>query len=105
LLLAVTDRGVATCWEAATGKDVWQHRLGGTFTASPVLVGDLLFATNEDGATFVVKVSKKGGETIARNKLGDEVFATPTICGSRVYMRVANRAGGNRQEMLYCLSK
>lgn len=105
LLFAVTDRGVATCWKAGTGEEVWQHRLGGTFTASPVLVGDLLFATNEAGKTFVVKISETGVEKIAENQLGDEVYSTPTICGSRIYLRVAKQIDGERQEMLYCLAK
>ena len=104
-LYAVTDRGVATCWKAGTGEDVWQHRLGGTFTASPVLVGDHLFATNEAGTTFVLKLTKTGVEEIAENQLGDEVYSTPTICGSRIYMRVAMQLDGKRQEMLYCLGK
>lgn len=105
LLFAVTDRGVATCWKASTGEDVWQHRLGGTFTASPILVGDLFFATNESGKTFVIKVSENGVEEIAENQLGEEVYSTPTICGSRIYMRVAQQINGGRQEMLFCLGK
>ena len=105
LLFAVTDAGVATCFKAATGETLWQERLGGTFTASPVLVGDHLFATNEAGKTFIIKVSEAGAEEVAENELGDEVFPTPTICGSRIYMRVAHHAGDKRQEMLYCLGK
>src|SRR5262249_21132207 len=30
-LYAVLDAGVAVCWECGTGKEVWRHRLGGTF--------------------------------------------------------------------------
>ncbi len=105
-LYAVTDAGVLTCWKADSGENLWQHRLGGTFTASPVLVGDLLFATNEAGVTYVVKITETGAETIAQNQLGDdEVYATPTICGSRIYMRVGKQIDGKRQEILYCLAK
>ena len=104
-LLAVTDGGVAMYWDAATGEEIWKHRLGGTFTASPVLVGDLLFATNEAGKTFVLKISKAGVEEISENQLGEEVFATPTYCGNRIYMRLAKRTGEERREMLYCLGK
>ena len=42
-------------------------------------------------------------ELVAENKLGDEVFATPAICGNHIYMRVVERSGEQRQEMLYCL--
>ena len=102
-LYGVTDAGVAMCWKSATGEDVWKNRLGGTFSASPVLVGPHLFATNEAGHTFVFKADPAAFELVAENQLGDEAFATPTICGSRIYYRVASQADGKRQEMLYCL--
>jgi outer membrane protein assembly factor BamB len=104
-LYAVTDNGVATCWKAATGEMLWQQRLGGTFTASPVLWQDHLFATNEAGTTHIIKISPAGAEKVAENQLGDEVYPTPTITGSRIYMRVAHQIGNKRQEMLYCLGK
>jgi outer membrane protein assembly factor BamB len=102
-LFGVTDAGVATCWLAATGEEKWKGRLGGTFSASPVLVGDLIYATNEAGTTFVFKASRDKFELLAENQLGDEVFASPVICGGRIYFRVAQREGDRRQEMLYCI--
>ena len=102
-LYAVTDRGVAMCWEAATGKEMWKQRLGGTFSASPVLVGETMYAVNERGTTFVFNATPKGYKLIAKNQLGSNVLATPTICGGRIYMRVAEQKGGKRQEMLYCI--
>jgi hypothetical protein len=39
---------------------------------------------------------------LAQNQLGDEAYATPVICGSRIYLRVAKR-GENREEFLYCI--
>jgi outer membrane protein assembly factor BamB len=104
-LYAVLDAGFATCWECATGKEVWRHRLGGTFSSSPVLVGDLVFVTNESGKTFLFKATPEKFELVGQNKLGDEVLATPAICGGRIYMRVARTGQGRRQEMLYCVGK
>ena len=104
-LFGVHDNGVAFCWEFATGARVWRGRLRGTFSASPVLVGDHLFATNESGQTFVCKANLEGFEIVAENRLGDHVMATPTYCGSRVYMRVAEHVEGRRQEMLFCLGE
>jgi outer membrane protein assembly factor BamB len=86
-----------------TGEEVWKQRLGGTFTASLVLVGENIYASNESGQTFVFKANPKQFELVAENKLGDEVYATPAICGGRIYMRVVERLGDQRQEMLYCL--
>ncbi|HUG70418.1 MAG TPA: PQQ-binding-like beta-propeller repeat protein [Pirellulaceae bacterium] len=102
-IYGVTDAGVAMCWEAATGKELWKERLGGTFSSSPVMVGGHIFVINEAGEGFVFKADPTKFELVAKNQLGNEVFATPTICGSRIYMRVAEQQGDLRQEMLYCI--
>jgi len=104
-LYIVTDAGIAMCWKCDTGEQIWKHRLGGTFSASPVLVGENIFVTNERGRTFVFKADPKKFTLVARNNLGDNVMATPTFCDSRIYMRVANQTAAGRQEMLYCLGR
>ncbi len=102
-LFAIQDAGVATCWKSDTGDEVWKERLGGTFTASLVMVGENIFATNESGQTYIFKANPSKFDLVAENKLGDEVYATPAICGGRIYMRVVERSGDQRQEVLYCL--
>jgi outer membrane protein assembly factor BamB len=102
-LYAVSDAGIAVCWAAATGRQVWKARVGGTFSSSPVMVGEHIYATDETGKTVIFKASSESFELIAQNQLGDEVFATPAVCGDKIYMRVAERLDGRRQEMLYCL--
>jgi len=103
-IFLVTDAGIARCWKSQTGEEVWKGRLGGTFSASPVLVGELIFATNEDGTTFIFRADTEKFELIAENKLGEDVLATPTICDSRIYMRVAQKEGNVRRELLYCIA-
>ena len=104
-LYAVADAGIAICYELETGKTAWKHRLGTTFTASPTLVGEHIFSTSDDGRTFIFKADPQRFELIGENKLAEEAIATPTICGSRIYMRVANRNDDRRQEKLYCLAQ
>ncbi len=104
-LYAVLDAGVAACWDAATGVPQWKARLGGNFTASPVLVGDRIYATNERGTTFVFRASPEGFEKLAENSLGDDAFATPTIVGGRVYARMGVREGDERREFLFCIGQ
>ncbi len=104
-LYAVLDAGIAMCWKCDTGKEIWKGRLGGAFSASPVLVGDLIFATNESGRTCIFKADPKAFELVGENQLGDEVLATPAFCGDRIYMRIARQTKGGRQELLYCLGK
>ena len=104
-LYGVLDAGTAVCWASDTGKELWKGRLGGTFSSSPVLVGDRIYATNEAGETFVFQASPEKFTQIAKCKLGDEAFGTPAICGGRLYTRVAQKVDGRRQEMLYCLGE
>jgi outer membrane protein assembly factor BamB len=102
-LYVLLDAGFATCLKCDTGKEMWKERLEGEFTASLVQVGEHLFATNESGRTFIFKATPKNFELVAENELGKEAMATPTICSSRIYMRVASPQNGRRQETLYCL--
>ena len=101
---AVTDRGIAYCWRASDGTERWTSRLeGGAVSASPILANGNIYSANERGTMSVFKAQPSRFELVARNQLGDEAFATPSICDSRIYMRVASSTGDGRQETLYCL--
>ncbi len=104
-LYATLDAGVAVCWNAATGEEMWKQRIGGTFSGSIVLCNDLLFATDESGRTCVWKADPKQFEMIAENQLGTESYSTPSLCGNRIYHRAATQADGKRQEYVYCIGK
>lgn len=104
-LYTILDNGVAVCSRCDTGEEVWKERLNGTFSSSLVLAGELLFATNEDGKTWVFKATPAAYEEVAQNQLGQNVFGTPSICGDRIYHRVAMIVDGKRQEWLYCIGE
>jgi len=96
LLTMVADEGDVYCFEAATGRSVWTAKLQGVFSSSPVLAGGHVYAVNEKGVTFVFKSGPRF-ELVARNDLADGGFATPVICGSRIYLRTLHH--------LYCLGE
>jgi outer membrane protein assembly factor BamB len=104
-LYAMQDGGVAMCWKSDTGEEQWKSRVGGEYSASLVLVGDLLFATSEQGKTTIFKASPEKFELVGTNQLGDEAYATPAICGGRIYMRVVENKDGKRSEWIYCLGE
>jgi len=103
-LYAVTDAGIAVCWKSDTGVELWKERLGGDFFASPVMVGERIYASNLGGKTFVFEATPQHFKLLAQNQLGDEAYASPAIAGGRIYLRVARR-GEPRQEFLYCVGK
>jgi len=104
-LYALDDGGVAYCWKAASGEVQWHSRLGGSVSASPVLAGGNLYLLNERGTVFVVQADPSELKEVARNQLGDEGFATPTIVDGQIFLRTAERQGGRRQETLYCIGQ
>lgn len=104
-LYSVTDAGVVICWDSETGNQRWKARLGGTFNASMVLVGDLIYASNQSGTTFIFKANPSRFELVAKNKLGEEVYASPVICNDQLFLRVAKFRNEKRSEFLYCIAK
>jgi outer membrane protein assembly factor BamB len=106
-LYAALDAGMAVCWKSDDGKEVWKGRLGdkGSFTSSLVLAGEHLFATSEAGVTYVFEAKPDGLKVAARNRLGQEAYASPAVCGGRIYLRAASGDKGGRKETLYCVGK
>jgi outer membrane protein assembly factor BamB len=81
-----SELGIATCLNAQTGEQIWQHRLGGNFSGSPVCAGKYLYCTSNDGTVYVLA---KGDsfELIAKNSLGESTQATPAIANNHIYFR------------------
>jgi len=104
-LYAVTDGGIATCWKSDTGKTMWKGRLGGVFSASPTLVGDKLYAINEYGELSVFSANPNEFQLLHQTKLGDEAFASPVVCGNRLYQRVVIQNDRAKEEYLYCIGE
>jgi outer membrane protein assembly factor BamB len=104
-LYVVDDKGIARCYDAGTGKLNWQQRLGGGYSASPILAGEYIYAASEQGQVVVFKANSKAFEKVTDVRMGSEVYATPVACGDRLYLRVADNSSGKRMETLYCVGK
>ncbi len=87
-LFMVNDTGIASCLDAASGKTLWQERLRGRFSMSPVEASGRWLATNEQGVSYVLQASD-AFQLLAENDLGEEVLATPAVLGGRIYFRTA----------------
>ncbi len=81
---------IATAFEAATGKTMWQGRLGVAtregFSASPVGVDGKIFFTNDEGETFVVRAGATF-DLLHVNRLNARVLASPALVDGRWYFR------------------
>ena len=95
-LYAITDGGVASCMKADTGELVWQERVGGNFSASPVAAEGRIYFLGDEGETTVIAAAPEFN-VLAKNPLGEKCQASPAISQKRIFIRTA----GN----LFCLGQ
>jgi hypothetical protein len=57
--------------------------------ASPVSAGGLIFVPDTAGRTCVFRAGPKF-ELLAENDLANGGFATPSVCGSTLFLRTSN---------------
>lgn len=93
----VDDHGIATCLDAKRGKVLWRKRFGGEFTASPVAAENRVYFTNESGSTLVIRADAEGYAELARNEIGEPVYASPAISAGKFFLRTAKH--------LWCLEE
>jgi len=99
-LLMVADSGIASCFEARTGKRHWMERLPGGHSPSPVSADGLVYFVSDQGVTTVIRPGETF-EVIAKNELGEPVSASPAISQGHFFLRThrhlycigANKAG------------
>ena len=93
-LLIADDRGTANCFDAKTGAVLWKERLGKHYSASLVHADGLAYFVADDGIATVVRPGDKL-QVVAKNPLGEYVFASPAISDGKIFLR------GERH--LYCI--
>lgn len=84
-LFSINSAGVAFCYQAATGKVLWQERLD-RHHASPVLINGLVFFINDKGVVNVIKPGTKF-ERVGKYELGETCYASPAISEGQVFVR------------------
>jgi len=88
LVYLVSDDGIALCIDAKTGENVWRSRLGGNYSASPILVGDKLYFSSEEGVTTVIRAGREF-EKLASNDLEEATLASPAAAENALFIRTA----------------
>lgn len=74
--------------ELTTDRLLWRHGRGTPYVASPALVGDRLYFTEERGAVLTVLDAKTGKPVIDRERLpgATSFYGSPVAAGGRVYL-------------------
>ncbi|MBX3425151.1 MAG: PQQ-like beta-propeller repeat protein [Pirellulales bacterium] len=85
-LLMVSDNGVATCIDAATGEQIWRKRIAGNYSASPLVAAGRVYFCNREGTTTVLD----GGpefRVLAKNELDGAIMASPAVVHEDLLLR------------------
>ncbi len=88
-LFLVDDKGLASCWDVKTGKQYWQEQLSrAKHHASAVAADGRIYLTSDEGITFVLKAGDEY-ELLAKNPLGESVYASPAFSNGDIFIRGA----------------
>jgi outer membrane protein assembly factor BamB len=85
-LYAVSDMGVASCWDATTGTLHWQERIEGNYSASPLAAESRIYFQNETGTGTVLKAGREFIK-LAANPLEERTLASYGVADSSFFIR------------------
>ncbi len=94
LVFMVSDNGILSCLEAATGEEIWNERLRCEFAASPIYSNGRVYLCDQRGKTTVIRAARKY-EVLAENKLESGCMASPIASDGALFLRTKTH--------LYCI--
>jgi outer membrane protein assembly factor BamB len=86
LMYSAGDAGIISCLDIETGERVWQERVTGAFSASPVAGDGKVYFVSESGETVVFRAGRTA-EVLARNRLDAHFVASPAVSRGRIFLR------------------
>jgi len=86
LVFTVTTPGFLTCFDAKTGKKLWEHDFDMEVHASPAIAGDRLYLFGQKGVAVVVETAPQFKE-LFRTEMGDTFHASPAFLDGRIIVR------------------
>lgn len=86
--LYTVDKNILKCYDAATGKQLYQNRLPkmSMVAASPLVVGEQLLLIDENGSACTVALGPEF-KVLASGNLSDTFWATPAVAHDAIFFR------------------
>jgi len=85
-LYVISDKGIATCFDAKTGKSNWVERISGNYAASPLYVDGNIHFSSVEGKTTVVQPGVDYVE-VTQNSLDGGFHASPVVFDNAFFLR------------------
>ncbi|MDG1894042.1 MAG: PQQ-binding-like beta-propeller repeat protein [Fuerstiella sp.] len=87
LTITVNSAGALSAGDITTGERLWQLRLKGKFSGTPLASNGHLFFFNEAGYAFVVRPEKEKGKIVSELDLTETILASPAASDNAFYVR------------------
>ena len=88
--------GYFTCFDTNSGELLWEWESDDMYTASPTLVGDLVYLFGMESSQ-VLKPGEEDAELVGQGSLGEECVTSPAFRDGRLFIR--------GKEHLFCIGK
>jgi len=82
----IHDGGVASCLDSSNGTTIWQERIGGNYSASPLFWNDLIYFFSEEGKTTIIEAND-AFKMVATNELDSGFMASPAVADDSLILR------------------
>lgn len=89
LLFCIDDGGIVSCIDTKTGENLYRERLGGKFSASPIVANNKLYFTSREGVTTIIPASREF-KIESKNTLDGNIMASPIAAGRSLFLRTDN---------------
>lgn len=88
-IVMISDNGIASCLRAESGELVWKSRIGGDFSASPLLAENRLYLFSEAGICTILDLTTETPEIVSRNDMKERTLASPGVIDGDLLIRTA----------------
>jgi outer membrane protein assembly factor BamB len=85
-LYLVSDNGIASCLDAASGALHWRQRLGGSFAASPVHADGRIYVQSEQGLCTVIAAGREYRQ-LGATDLSEPILASCAVVDGAMFVR------------------
>ncbi len=85
-IFLISDNGIASCRDVASGTLHWRQRLGGSFAASPVHADGRIYLQSEQGVCTVIAASREYRQ-LGSTDLSEPILASCAMADGAIFVR------------------
>jgi outer membrane protein assembly factor BamB len=88
-LYIIDFQGLVHCVDVNSGKPFWTHDMLAASWASPLIAGEHVYISDEDGEVTIFKLGEEP-EVVTEISMGNSVYSTPIVAGGVLYISNKN---------------